>query len=54
MITPHWIENGQGDHGLVFLHGVSGGAAGALPPVIAWAAITNAVSVEAIVLFLII
>jgi protoheme IX farnesyltransferase len=33
---------------------VIGGAAGALPPVIAWAAITNAVSVEAIVLFLII
>ena len=30
MITPHWIENGQGDHGLVFLHGVSGSADGAL------------------------
>jgi hypothetical protein len=30
MITPHWIENGQGDHGLVFLHGVSSGADGAL------------------------
>ena len=30
MITPNWIENGEGGRGLVFLHGVSGGAAGAL------------------------
>ena len=30
MITPNWIENGEGARGLVFLHGVSGGAAGAL------------------------
>lgn len=33
---------------------VIGGAAGALPPVIAWAAIADAVSVEAIILFLMI
>ena len=30
MITPNWIESGEGARGLVFLHGVSGGAAGAL------------------------
>lgn len=30
MITPNWIENGEGARGLVFLHGVSGAAAGAL------------------------
>lgn len=33
---------------------VIGGAAGAFPPMIAWAAVTNAVSVESIVLFLIV
>ena len=33
---------------------VIGGAAGALPPVIAWASVTGSVSVESIVLFLII
>lgn len=33
---------------------VIGGAAGAFPPMIAWAAVTNTVSVESIVLFLII
>lgn len=33
---------------------VIGGAAGAFPPMIGWAAVTNAVSVESIVLFLII
>lgn len=30
MDAPRWIETGSGPHGLVFLHGVSGGAAGAL------------------------
>lgn len=30
MTTPRWIETGSGSHGLVFLHGISGGAAGAL------------------------
>ena len=29
MQPPHWIESGRGTHGLVFLHGVSGGAPGA-------------------------
>ena len=29
MKPPHWIESGRGTHGLVFLHGVSGGAPGA-------------------------
>jgi protoheme IX farnesyltransferase len=33
---------------------VIGGAAGALPPVVAWAAVTNSVSVESLTLFLII
>ncbi len=33
---------------------VIGGAAGALPPVVGWAAVTNSVSVESLVLFLII
>ncbi|MDD3352924.1 alpha/beta hydrolase [Zoogloea sp.] len=28
--TPRWIETGHGQRGLLFLHGVSGGAAGAL------------------------
>lgn len=30
MPVPHWIETGAGARGLVFLHGVSGGSAGAL------------------------
>ena len=29
MNPPRWIETGRGAHGLVFLHGVSGGALGA-------------------------
>ena len=29
MTPPRWIETGRGSHGLVFLHGVSGGALGA-------------------------
>lgn len=29
MTAPQWIETGRGLHGLVFLHGVSGGALGA-------------------------
>jgi protoheme IX farnesyltransferase len=33
---------------------VIGGAAGALPPVVAWAAVTNSVSIESLTLFLII
>jgi protoheme IX farnesyltransferase len=33
---------------------VIGGAAGALPPVVAWAAVTNSVSIESLALFLII
>ena len=33
---------------------VIGGAAGALPPIIGWAAVTNNVSIEPIILFLII
>ena len=33
---------------------VIGGAAGALPPIIGWAAVTNNISIEAIILFLII
>ena len=30
MNAPHWIETGRGERALVFLHGISGGAAGAL------------------------
>ena len=30
MKAPHWIETGRGERVLVFLHGISGGAAGAL------------------------
>ena len=28
--APHWIETGRGERALVFLHGVSGGAAGVI------------------------
>jgi 3-oxoadipate enol-lactonase len=30
MTAPCWVETGSGPHGLVFLHGISGGASGAL------------------------